>query len=241
MSMEILRALVLVSMMVAAAALDVAAATTYTVGAPDGLWGMQTNYADWVASRTFHPGDKISESSSASFSPIRFHFRTHAQILNKRGHAYGVSIGAECELATGRVVVAAFTYSPELHEVVEVSKAGYDACSSANNISAFRTGRQRCRRAHRTRDALLPLRTHRTLRQRHEDPHRRRRCCRWLVAYQSRSSAHVHRGLVGRWPRRHASSSASCHHRRAIIVVADRETTLLLGAKTRPLWFLAVL
>jgi hypothetical protein len=38
------------------------------------------------------------------------------------------------------VVVAAFTYSPELHDVVEVSKAGYDACSSANNISASRTG-----------------------------------------------------------------------------------------------------
>ncbi|GJN12495.1 hypothetical protein PR202_ga30777 [Eleusine coracana subsp. coracana] len=70
-----------------------AAATTYTVGAPDGLWDMQTNYAEWVAKRTFHPGDKIT-----------------------------------------------FTYSAELHDVVEVSKAGYDACSSANNISAFRTG-----------------------------------------------------------------------------------------------------
>lgn len=37
-------------------------------------------------------------------------------------------------------MVAAFTYSPELHDVVEVSKAGYDACSSANNISASRSG-----------------------------------------------------------------------------------------------------
>ena len=36
--------------------------------------------------------------------------------------------------------MAAFTYSPELHDVVEVTEAGYDACSSANNISAFRTG-----------------------------------------------------------------------------------------------------
>lgn len=36
--------------------------------------------------------------------------------------------------------LAAFTYSPELHDVVEVTRAGYDACSSANNISAFRTG-----------------------------------------------------------------------------------------------------
>jgi hypothetical protein len=38
------------------------------------------------------------------------------------------------------VILPAFTYSPELHDVVEVTKAGYDACSSANNISAFRTG-----------------------------------------------------------------------------------------------------
>ena len=37
-------------------------------------------------------------------------------------------------------VLAAFTYSPELHDVVEVTKAGFDACSSANNISAFRSG-----------------------------------------------------------------------------------------------------
>ncbi|TVU43438.1 hypothetical protein EJB05_09911 [Eragrostis curvula] len=88
--MEI-RALVLVAM--AAMVLESAAATTYTVGAPDGLWDLQTNYGEWVAARTFHPGDKIT-----------------------------------------------FTYSPELHDLVEVSKAGYDACSNANNISAFRTG-----------------------------------------------------------------------------------------------------
>ncbi|KAL5222753.1 hypothetical protein ABZP36_027466 [Zizania latifolia] len=68
-------------------------ATTYTVGAPDGLWDMETDYAEWVARRTFHPGDKIT-----------------------------------------------FTYSRELHDVVEVTMAGYDACSNANNISAFRSG-----------------------------------------------------------------------------------------------------
>lgn len=38
------------------------------------------------------------------------------------------------------MIFAAFTYSPELHDVVEASRAGYDACSSANNISASRTG-----------------------------------------------------------------------------------------------------
>ncbi|OEL18204.1 hypothetical protein BAE44_0020779 [Dichanthelium oligosanthes] len=75
------------------AVMEAAAAATYTVGAPDGLWDMQTDYAQWVKTRTFHPGDKIM-----------------------------------------------FTYSAELHDVVEVTKVGYDACSSANNISAFRTG-----------------------------------------------------------------------------------------------------
>ncbi|XP_062196155.1 basic blue protein-like [Phragmites australis] len=89
-----MRVVILVAMAaVVAAVLEAAAAATYTVGAPDGLWDLQTNYAEWVAARTFHPGDNIT-----------------------------------------------FTYSPELHDVVEVSKAGYDACSSANNISAFRTG-----------------------------------------------------------------------------------------------------
>uniref|UniRef100_A0A0E0LR18 Phytocyanin domain-containing protein n=1 Tax=Oryza punctata TaxID=4537 RepID=A0A0E0LR18_ORYPU len=70
-----------------------AGAATYTVGAPDGLWDMETDYKEWVARRTFHPGDKLT-----------------------------------------------FTYSRELHDVVEVTKAGYDACSNANNISAFRSG-----------------------------------------------------------------------------------------------------
>ncbi|WVZ95172.1 hypothetical protein U9M48_040969 [Paspalum notatum var. saurae] len=82
-----------VTIWVAALQMEAAMAATYTVGAPDGLWDMQTDYAEWVKARTFHPGDKIT-----------------------------------------------FTYSPELHDVVEVTRAGYDACSSANNISASRTG-----------------------------------------------------------------------------------------------------
>ncbi|KAL5229880.1 hypothetical protein ABZP36_028656 [Zizania latifolia] len=84
-------AVVVAAVLVQAAA--PAGATTYTVGAPEGLWDMETDYAEWVARRTFHPGDKIT-----------------------------------------------FTYSRELHDVVEVTKAGYDACSNANNISAFRSG-----------------------------------------------------------------------------------------------------
>ncbi|KAG2576583.1 stellacyanin-like [Panicum virgatum] len=96
--MVMTRALVPVAVMaallaVAAVMMEAAAAATYTVGAPDGLWDMQTDYAQWVKTKTFHPGDKIT-----------------------------------------------FTYSPELHDVVEVTEAGYAACSSANNISAFRTG-----------------------------------------------------------------------------------------------------
>lgn len=82
-----------VAMAAAVAQSAAAAGMSYTVGAPDGLWDMHTDYADWVSRRTFHPGDNIT-----------------------------------------------FTYSRELHDVVEVGKAGYDACSSANNVSAFRSG-----------------------------------------------------------------------------------------------------
>lgn len=94
--MVMMRALTVVAMAVAvvtAVVMEAAAAATYTVGAPDGLWDLETDYAEWVKTKTFHPGDKIT-----------------------------------------------FTYSPELHDVVEVTEAGYDACSSANNISAFRSG-----------------------------------------------------------------------------------------------------
>ncbi|KAG2581446.1 hypothetical protein PVAP13_6KG034670 [Panicum virgatum] len=80
-------------LVVVAAVMEAAAAATYAVGAPDGLWDMQTDYAQWVKTKTFHPGDKIT-----------------------------------------------FTYSPELHDVVEVTEAGYCTCSSANNFSAFRIG-----------------------------------------------------------------------------------------------------
>lgn len=44
------------------------AATSYTVGAPDGLWDMHTDYAEWVAARTFHPGDNISKLASLTNS-----------------------------------------------------------------------------------------------------------------------------------------------------------------------------
>jgi hypothetical protein len=57
----LVRAAALVAaVVVVAAVMEAAAAATYTVGAPDGLWDMQTDYAQWVKTRTFHPGDKIS-------------------------------------------------------------------------------------------------------------------------------------------------------------------------------------
>jgi hypothetical protein len=53
-----------VTMLVASfARMAAAGATTYTVGAPDGLWDMHTDYAEWVAARKFHPGDNISKLS----------------------------------------------------------------------------------------------------------------------------------------------------------------------------------
>ena len=61
--MVTMRALTVVAMAVAvvtAVVVEAAAAATYTVGAPDGLWDLQTDYAEWVKTKTFHPGDMIS-------------------------------------------------------------------------------------------------------------------------------------------------------------------------------------
>jgi hypothetical protein len=61
--MVMMRALSVVAMAVAvvtAVVMEAAAAATYTVGAPDGLWDLETDYAEWVKTKTFHPGDKIS-------------------------------------------------------------------------------------------------------------------------------------------------------------------------------------
>jgi hypothetical protein len=61
--MVMMRALTVVAMAVAvvtAVVMEAAAAATYTVGAPDGLWDLETDYAEWVKTKTFHPGDKIS-------------------------------------------------------------------------------------------------------------------------------------------------------------------------------------
>jgi hypothetical protein len=61
--MVMMRALTVVAMAVAVVTtvvMEAAAAATYTVGAPDGLWDLETDYAEWVKTKTFHPGDKIS-------------------------------------------------------------------------------------------------------------------------------------------------------------------------------------
>ena len=62
-------AMALAAVLAAVAVAQVAtAATSYTVGAPDGLWDMHTDYAEWVAARTFHPGDNISELAALTNS-----------------------------------------------------------------------------------------------------------------------------------------------------------------------------
>ncbi|XP_006661582.1 basic blue protein-like [Oryza brachyantha] len=39
--------------------LGMASAATYNVGEPGGAWDLNTNYANWVAQKKFHPGDQI--------------------------------------------------------------------------------------------------------------------------------------------------------------------------------------
>ncbi|XP_020187538.2 uclacyanin 1-like [Aegilops tauschii subsp. strangulata] len=63
------------------------------LGEPGGAWGINTDYARWVADKKFQPGDEI-----------------------------------------------VFKYSPTAHDVVEVSKAGYDSCSTDNAINTFSSG-----------------------------------------------------------------------------------------------------
>ncbi|KAK3132586.1 hypothetical protein QOZ80_6AG0524830 [Eleusine coracana subsp. coracana] len=52
------RALAVVAVM-AMAVFGMASAATYNVGEPGGSWDLRTNYADWVASKRFHPGDEL--------------------------------------------------------------------------------------------------------------------------------------------------------------------------------------
>ncbi|XP_062181808.1 mavicyanin-like [Phragmites australis] len=48
-----------VAAVMAAAVFGMASAATYNVGEPGGSWDLQTNYANWVSSKRFHPGDQI--------------------------------------------------------------------------------------------------------------------------------------------------------------------------------------
>ncbi|KAJ3678344.1 hypothetical protein LUZ60_002147 [Juncus effusus] len=68
-------------------------ATNYTVGAPSGSWDLQTNLTQWVDSNTFHTGD-----------------------------------------------VLIFTYSASQHDVLEVTKANYDSCTTSSPISIDDSG-----------------------------------------------------------------------------------------------------
>ncbi|XP_021321200.1 uncharacterized protein LOC8067804 isoform X1 [Sorghum bicolor] len=157
---------------------EVAAAATYTVGAPAGLWDMQTDYADWVKSKTFHPGDSINYTMV--LCPGSVHVLAGAA---RRG---GGDQGGLRRLL-----------QRQQHLRLPL--------------------RQRRRDAHRRRHALLPLRPHGTLRQRHEDPRRRRR-------RQSLVRAGVELGQQGcrRWFRHHdnrrrlAAAAATRRRRRQL-------------------------
>ncbi|KAL5221196.1 hypothetical protein ABZP36_025909 [Zizania latifolia] len=83
----------LVVVVMAATVVGTALGATHTVGAPNGSWDLQTNYAQWVSNIKFSVGDQLE-----------------------------------------------FKYSPSMHDVVEVSKADYDACSSSTPIATFNSG-----------------------------------------------------------------------------------------------------
>ena len=67
-----LRALMAVAIMAAMAGF--ARGRNYVVGAPTGGWDLRTNYTLWASTKTFHPGDTLSKSSSVSLSLHLFLF-----------------------------------------------------------------------------------------------------------------------------------------------------------------------
>ncbi|KAJ4785698.1 early nodulin-like protein 1 [Rhynchospora pubera] len=57
---------ILLAFVAVVAIAEVVIATTYTVGAPNGSWDLQTNYTKWAEANTFHPGDTLTFTYSSS-------------------------------------------------------------------------------------------------------------------------------------------------------------------------------
>ncbi|KAF8675209.1 hypothetical protein HU200_047876 [Digitaria exilis] len=85
--------LIVLAAVMAASILGTASAATYNVGEPGGSWDLSTNYANWAASKRFHPGDQL-----------------------------------------------VFKYSPQAHDVLEVSKVAYDSCSTGSPLATHNSG-----------------------------------------------------------------------------------------------------
>ncbi|CAL9166754.1 unnamed protein product [Musa hybrid cultivar] len=82
------------------------------------------NYTAWAASKTFHVGDTIGTSSSSSSS----------HVVN---HSSCKSLATD---ATFPCVRAVFEYNNSFHNVLEVTKAEFNACNASSPIATYATG-----------------------------------------------------------------------------------------------------
>ncbi|URE49823.1 Plastocyanin-like domain [Musa troglodytarum] len=108
-------------------------AAVYSVGDAVG-WTIlgSPNYTAWAISKRFNTGDTIEIASSARFSFLKLRF-FHS--------VYGKCLRAsKQELSFRHNNVAVFKYNKNFHNVLEVSKADYKACSAASPIAAYTSG-----------------------------------------------------------------------------------------------------
>ncbi|CAL9041370.1 unnamed protein product [Musa banksii] len=89
------------------------------------------NYTAWAVSKTFHVGDTIGTSSSSSHVVsllLLFFFLYHSSCK---------SLATD---ATFPCVRAVFEYNNSFHNVLEVTKAEYNACNASSPIATYATG-----------------------------------------------------------------------------------------------------
>ncbi|RRT44747.1 hypothetical protein B296_00046386 [Ensete ventricosum] len=115
-----------------AALLHVAIATRYTVGGPNGGWNTNTDLEAWASTKRFAPGDGLRKlATNKQHGVSSFLWKMISNFLMKSQFVFfrnKVSF-----------VSAVFTYTSS-HDVLEVTKAAYDACSATTPMESYAGG-----------------------------------------------------------------------------------------------------
>lgn len=113
-----------------AALLHVAIATRYTVGGPNGGWNTITDLQAWASTKRFTPGDSLSKFATNNMARLAFCIRRYPIWWSQL-------IRSLCNKVS--FVSAVFTYTSS-HDVLEVTKAAYDACSATTPVESYTGG-----------------------------------------------------------------------------------------------------